>query len=234
MTATVDRPPLCPDLSPDDRAILAAYWRSRGNGEMGAEIAFRQVKDDLVTLGAPAPLVALAERAIKDERKHGYWGRDFALRFGGTDESLPVASRTRTLTFPGASERDNRILRVTFCCFNETVGCHVLQDIRPRIEEPELRDNNHQHLADELQHARVGWGFLSTLGACDRALVHRYLPLLLRMVHIACCTGPERADLEHLVPFGYFTPRVLQAAYDRAVAEVIRPGLAHFSITEAA
>jgi hypothetical protein len=234
MTAALDRPPLCPDLSPADRATLAAYWRSRGNGEMGAEIAFMQVRDDLAVLGAPAPLLALAERAIKDERKHGYWGRDFALRFGGTDESAPVASRTRTLTFPGASERDNRILRITFCCFNETVGCHVLQDIRPRVTEPELRDNNHQHLADELQHARVGWGFLSTLNASDRALVDKYLPLLLRMVHIACCTGPERADLEHLVPFGYFTPKVLVAAYERALDEVIRPGLAHFSITEAA
>src|SRR6187455_566253 len=109
-------PSFCPELSPEDRRILAAYWRSRGNGEMGAEIAFKQVRDDLQNLGAPAPLLALADRAIKDERKHGHWGRDWALRFGGTDESAPRASRTRLLEFPGASARDNQILRITFCC----------------------------------------------------------------------------------------------------------------------
>jgi len=228
------RSPLAPHLPPDDRSVLAQYWRSRGDGEMGAEIAFRQVKDDLVALDAPPPLVTLAERAIADERKHAYWGRDFALRFGGTDERPPIASRTRTLEFPQASPRDNRILRIAFCCFNETVGCHVLQDIRPRVQEPELRQNNQQHLADELQHARVGWGFLSTLATADRSLVERYRPILMRFVQKACCEGPERDELDRLVPYGYFTPTILRRAYERAVAEVIDPGLRHLAITEAA
>lgn len=222
------------DLSPDDRAVLAAYWRGRGEGEMGAEIAFRQVREDMEILGAPASLLAIAERAIQDERKHGHWGRDYALRFGGTDTSEPVASRTRLLEFPRASSRDNRVLRIAFCCFNETVGCHVLQDVRPRITTPDLRSNNQQHLADELQHARVGWGFLSILGPADRALVHRYRKILLRMVQIAACEGGEKPEFDHLVPYGYFTPQVLKAGYERAVAEVIDPGLAHLAITEAA
>jgi hypothetical protein len=227
-------PALGTDLSPNDRAVLAAYWRGRGNGEMGAEIAFRQVREDMETLGAPAALLAIAERAIKDECKHGHWGRDFALRFGGTDTSEPVASRTRLLEFPRASSRDNRVLRIAFCCFNETVGCHVLQEVRPRMVLPELRDNNQQHLADEVQHARVGWGFLSTLGLGDRSLIHRYRKILLRMVQMACCEGGERPELDHLVPYGYFTPEVLRAGYERAIAEVIDPGLAHLAITEAA
>jgi len=226
--------PLGLDLSEGDRAILSAYWRGRGDGEMGAEIAFRQVREDMEALGAPASLLSLADRAIVDERKHGHWGRDFALRFGGTDASPPTASRTRRLDFPGASVRDNRVLRVAVCCFNETVGCHVLQDVRPRIVLPELRSNNQQHLADELQHARVGWGFLSTLSALDRALIRRYRSLLLRVVRMACCEGGEKPEFDHLVPYGYFTPQVLHVAYERALAEVIDPGLAHLSITEAA
>lgn len=234
MSTATDLSPLCPELPSDDRALLARYWRSRGDGEMGAELAFRQVRQDMAALGAAAGLLELADRATLDERKHGYWGRDFSLRFGGTDESPPLASRTRTLTFPGATERDNRVLRLAFCAFTETVGCHVLQDIRPRITQPELRRNNQQHLADEVQHARVCWAFLSTLGAADRALVHRYRPTLLRMVQICCCEGPERDDLDRLVPFGYFTPTVLGCAYERALAEVIDPGLSHLSITEAA
>jgi len=234
MTDVPNWTPLGEDLPAADRALLAKYWRSRGDGEMGAEIAFRQVREDLELLGAPSALLALADRAIVDERKHGHWGREFSVRFGGTDGSVPVASRTRTLEFPGASARDNRVLRIVFCCMNETVGCHVLQDIRPRIHDPVLRDNNHQHLADELQHARVGWGFIATLAAEDRALVQRYRALLLRMVHKCCCEGPEQDEFEHLVPYGYFTPKVLHHAYERALTEVIDPGLAHFAVTEAA
>ena len=234
MTPSSDPPPLCPDLPPDDRAVLARYWRSRGDGEMGAELAFRQVRRDMATLGAPAALLELADSATLDERKHGHWGRDFSLRFGGADVSAPKASRTQTLRFPGATERENRVLRIAFCAFTETVGCHVLQDIRPRITEPELRRNNQRHLADEVQHARVCWAFLSTLAAADRALIHRYRPTLLRMVQICCCEGPEQDDLDRLVPFGYFTPTVLRRAYERALAEVIEPGLSHLSITEAA
>jgi hypothetical protein len=29
------------------------------------------------------------------------------------------------------------------------------------------------------------------------------------------------------VPFGYFTPRLLRAAHDEAMAEVVLPGLSH-------
>jgi hypothetical protein len=45
-----------------------------------------------------------------------------------------------------------------------------------------------------------------------------------------CCQGPEE-DFEELVPFGYFTGRLLRAAHDEAVAEVIVPGLAHLGLT---
>ena len=39
---------------------------------------------------------------------------------------------------------------------------------------------------------------------------------------------------EELVPFGYFTPRLLQAAHDEAMREVIMPGLEHLGLARAA
>jgi hypothetical protein len=32
------------------------------------------------------------------------------------------------------------------------------------------------------------------------------------------------------VPFGYFTPRLLRAAHDEALRDLIRPGLQHLGI----
>jgi hypothetical protein len=50
---------------------------------------------------------------------------------------------------------------------------------------------------------------------------------------VACCEGPE-LERPELVPFGYFTPSVLRAAYDEALSEVILPGLEHLGLREAA
>jgi hypothetical protein len=210
--------------------MLAQYWRSRGEGEMGAESYFRRVIEDLKILHAAPALLKLAERACRDERKHGLWGRDWAVFFGHPDHSEPVASRTRPLEFRGASARDNRILRVAFAALTETCGCHVLADVRPRITFPPLRRNNQQHLSDEVVHARLCWGFLTSLGQRDRAMLQRFLPTLLRALPIAVCDGPESDDYDHLVPWGYLTPRVLNDSYQRALREVIEPGLLYLGL----
>lgn len=217
-------------LCPSERKVLADYWRSRGQGEMGAERFFVRLIDDLQVLGSPQPLVDLAMRGREDERRHGLWGRDWAVFFGHEDESEPVAKRTQELRFPGASARENRILRFVFAAMTETHGCHVLTDIRARIRYAPLRENNREHLADEVMHARLCWGFLSTLGDKDRTMVRQFLPVLLQILPAAVCEGPESDEFEHLVPWGYLTPRVLRAAHERALREVILPAFSHLNI----
>lgn len=220
-------------LSDEQRDRLARYWWGRAEGEMGAWVAFRYLVEDLETLGSPSPVIELAKRAVDEERRHSLWGRDWAIRFGHPDLGLPKPRATRPLTFRGASERDNRLLRVAFYCFTETCGCTVLQDIRPRIVHPQLRSLNRQHLADEVQHARLCWAHLSTLGERDRAVLRSWLPELLRLLPEAFCESDE-GDFEELVPVGYFTPRVLRDAHDRALREVILPGLNHLGVGAAA
>ncbi len=215
------------ELTSQERRVLANYWRFRGEGEMGAERFFTRILEDMRVLGVPAPIVELAQRGPGDERKHGLWGRDWAMFFGDEDATDPVPTRTKELTFPGATERENRVLRLTFCCFTETVGCHILTDIRPRITFAPLRKLNQVHLSDETVHARIGWAYLASVGSRDRRVIQRYLLFLLGLLPEACCEGPEDDHFEHLVPLGYLTPGVLHAAHDRAVREVILPGLVH-------
>jgi hypothetical protein len=221
------------ELNPEQRALLAAYWWRRAEGEMGAWYAFGYLHEDLTALGAPGPLVELARHGIDEERRHALWARDWALRFGHPDRGEPQPRSTRPLTFPGASARENRQLRIAFACLTETCGCVVLQDIRPRVLDPELRRLNQRHLADEVKHARVGWGHLATLSDDDRRLVRAWMPELLRVLPQAVCEGPE-SDFEELVGCGYFTPTVLRRAHERALREVIVPGLVHLELSEAA
>lgn len=195
---------------------------------MTSWVAFGHVLEDLQQEQAPHTLVALAERAVKDEQQHALWCRDWAVRFGHPGGEVRPRS-TRPLAFAGASERENRLLRISLCCFTETVGCVILRLIRPRISEPELLELNHRHMADELQHSRVGWGYLATLSETQKAYLTSQLGALLQLLRVTCCEGDEQDD-ESLVPFGYFTPRLLRTAHDEALHELILPGLAHLNI----
>ena len=215
-------------LDPERRARVADYWWSRAHGEMTSWVAFGHVLDDLKQEQAPAPLVALAERAVKDEYQHALWCRDWAVRFGHRGGEVKPRSERRA-TFTRATERENRLLRIVLCCFTETVGCVILRLIRPVLREPELLELNQRHMADELQHSRVGWGYLATLNDAEKAFVTARLPELFRMLRSTCCEGTEQDD-EALVPYGYFTPRLLKAAHDEAVRDLVLPGLDHLGI----
>ncbi|HEY3255401.1 MAG TPA: hypothetical protein VGJ91_15690 [Polyangiaceae bacterium] len=215
-------------LDSEQRARVAEYWWSRAQGEMTSWVAFGHVLDDLRQEQAPALLLALAERAVNDEYQHALWCRDWALRFGHPGGEVRPRS-TQCLAFAGANERENRLLRIALCCFTETVGCVLLRLLRPRLSEPELLELNHRHMADELQHSRVGWGYLATLSPTQKAFLAGRLSALFELLRATCCEGAEQDD-EALVAFGYFTPRVLRAAHDEALHEIILPGLAHLSI----
>jgi len=219
-------------LGAEKRARVADYWWSRAQGEMTSWVGFGHVLQDLRAERAPAVLIDLAERAVKDEYQHALWCRDWAVRFGHPGGDVRPRSERR-LEFAGVNESDNRLLRIALCCFTETVGCVILRLIRPVVTEPELLELNHRHLSDELQHSRVGWGYLATLTDARKAALSARLPQLFHILAKTCCEGNEQDD-EALVPYGYFTPRLLKAAHDEAVRDLILPGLAHLAIRRAA
>jgi hypothetical protein len=218
-------------LDAEARETLARYWFRRAEGEMTSFIGFQHVLADLRAEESPPAIVELAVRAVADERKHALFCREWAIRFGHPGGEI-VPRSTAPLRFRGATEREQRLLRILLCCFTETVGCFILRHVRRVVTLPELRRLNQQHLADELQHSRVGWGHLSILPPDARAMLRAWTPTVLSLLPEACCEGPEE-QREELVPFGYFTPRLLRAAYDDALSQVILPGLVHCGLAEA-
>ncbi len=218
-------------LSAEQRTRVAAYWWQRAEGEITSWIGFQHVLADLRAEGSPDAVIELAERAVEDEYKHALFCRDWAARFGRDVTDIPTPRSTDPITFRGATEDENRLLRIALCCLTETVGCFILRQVRPKLTDSQLRTLNRQHMADELQHSRVGWAHLASMSAGKKAVLRRWLPALLKISEQSCCTGPEQ-DFEELVPFGYFTPRLLRAAYDQALSEVILPGLEHLGLME--
>lgn len=217
------------ELSAEQRNVVAAYWFRRSEGELTSFVGFQHVLDDLRAEGSPAPIRELAERAVRDEYQHAVWCRDWALRFGHPTEVETRPRSSEPLAFRGASDAENRLLRILTCCFTESVGCFILRHARRVVTDPELRSQNRRHLADEVQHSRVGWAHLATLTPAARDLIAPWVPDVLALLPKACCEGPE-LEREELVPFGYFTPRLLRDAHDEALRDVILPGLAHVGL----
>jgi hypothetical protein len=196
---------------------------------MTSWVGFRNVLADLRDEKSPPAIIALAERAVEDEYRHAMWCRDWARRFGHPVSVDPPPRSEAAVTFRGATADENRLLRIALCCLTETVGCFILRQARPMVTDPDLRAQYRRHLADELQHSRVGWGHLASLDPRRRDVLAAWMPKLLRLLPVVCCEGPEQ-PLEELVPFGYFTPRLLREAHDEAVAGAILPGLEHVGI----
>jgi hypothetical protein len=219
------------DLDAEQRTRLANYWWRRAEGEMTSWIGFRHVLADLEAERMPEPVIDLAKRAVEDEYRHSVFCREWAVRFGHAGEEVRPRSE-EAVTFRGAGDEENRLLRITLCCFTETVGCFILRHVRPTVNDTELRKLNRRHLADELRHSRVGWGALAALDSRRKKLIEPWLPGLFKVLPIACCEGPEQ-PFEELVPFGYFTPRLLRAAHDQAKVEVILPGLEYVGLRSA-
>ncbi|HVU04961.1 MAG TPA: hypothetical protein VHE30_24590 [Polyangiaceae bacterium] len=214
-----------------DRRLVADYWFSRAEGELTSAYGFEHVLEDLRRDGAPAPILSLAERSVADEYRHSGWCREWAERFGRAPAE-PRPRSTAPVRFLRATEAEERLLRITFCCFTETVGSFVLRKVRPFVTSPELRKLNQRHTADELAHAKVGWGYLSTTTEGAKALIAERLDELLATLRRVSCEGTE-VEREDLIGWGYFTPSLLAAAHDEAVREVILPGLEHLGITSA-
>ncbi|HEY2408518.1 MAG TPA: ferritin-like domain-containing protein [Polyangiaceae bacterium] len=220
------------DLDSEQRACLAAFWWQRARGEMTAWVGFQHILADLRAENSPASVIALAERAIEDEHQHAAWCRDWAMQFGHPGGQI-VPRSERQLAFRGATAEQNRLLRIAFCCMTETAGCLFLRHVRPQLIDPELRALNRRNIADELQHSRVGWGHLATLGAGQREFLAGRIAELRELLLAVCCGGAEK-DREDLVPWGYFTPRLLRAAHDEAVRDVIEPAFVHLGLRGAA
>jgi hypothetical protein len=222
-------------LSAEARAQLLDFWQRRADGEWTTAAALQHVFDDLVVLGAPAALRDLVTVAIADEHRHTTWCAEAARELGGSDFRPSVLGH-RPFALQGASEAENRLLRVIFAgCIGETIAIHVLRESHAELERGPVREVNRLHMSEEVNHARVGWAFLNwakergLLHAAARQSIQNALPSLLELSSSAWLTG-GRAVTPDLRRRGFIDSIHIERGLARAFEEVIRPGFERFDL----
>lgn len=218
-------------MTPAERRDLGTWWLSRAEAEVEASAQFSIMARRLAERGTSSELVAMAERAVGDEVRHGELCVELARRYLEQTLPSPEAPVVGEPMFGLAGRELATTLHVVAsCCMSESIACGFLRECLGRAEPPEVRAVLREILADEIEHARLGWAYAATLGDGEKREVARAVPALLHAVReawLATLTPPglppghgslPRADLERVV--------------SEVIQDVIIPGLSHVAIVQ--
>ena len=220
-------------LTPEQRGTLHGYWIDRARGELTTALTFEFMLSDLEQETAPVALLELARTAIADEHRHVDWCLRWATLVEPSLPAEPELAGTSPLELEGASAHDNRLLRTVFgCCFSETVALHVLQRSHACITLPSVRRLNHEHVKEELGHARLGWALLGWPGLStrDRQMVAAFVPEMTHLVR-RVWQSTERPRDARLHELGYLSSAIIDPACEEALALVGMPGLTKLGVS---
>lgn len=212
-------------LPQSTRARLASIWHAQAATEARVARSFELVSESLRALGAPSSLVTLADRAVDDEHRHAALCEEAAGRYLGSRAEPHAELPHQHPAHEGAeSEALRRALWVLGqCAFNETFASAYLGAAYRGARFPFARAVLRELLEDEVDHARLGWAYVSILPEPLRCGVERWLvPLTVSNLREWRALDLPRDDTlaAHGVP-----PRdVALEAIEDAVTGLIVPG----------
>ena len=177
--------------------------------------------------GAPAALVELAARASRDEERHASRCADI-LR--ARQAPIPPPE-TRLLQYaPLELSPEQRLTYevVAQSCVSETESMATLVTLLDAAHEEMLRNVLHELARDEVQHARIGWGYLTwARQRMDLSFLAPHLPVM-----VAGSAGPDLfrpakpgTDDRALFHSGVVPHSERQRVYLETLESVVIPGM---------
>jgi hypothetical protein len=223
-------------LAAGDRAIVGATWRERMKQEHLAVGAFALLAQELAEVGCGEVELFLVARAASDEVRHAEICRRLAVALLGEAQ---VPRRFRGLPrIPRHEHVDpgTRVLLhvVEMCCLSETLTGVYLTEMLARATEPVARAAVKSLLADEIDHGRVGWAYLTSRARQQTTQgLAEALPAMLDRTFDAVLSRARRAapkDDTAREAFGYLSAHAAGVVYQQALDEVILPGFETLNI----
>ncbi|MFO0760805.1 MAG: ferritin-like domain-containing protein [Byssovorax sp.] len=203
-----------------ERAALARHWKEIAALEHASVASFARFTLHLLALGAPASLVAEAQRAGLDEIEHAR----LAFALAGACAGAPLGPAPLDLSGFSLSADRREVLGalIAEACVGETVAVAEAQALAGRVADPALARLHARIAADEQRHAELGWRALAwMLAGADGAT----LAFAAACFEEAMASASQRPDPPPLVApaLGLLSATEIAAIRREALREVVAP-----------
>ncbi len=236
LTADADAlPPLVLEapLPDEGRRAIAGEWWYRAWAERDSAARYARLHAAMQALDAPQNLIDGCRRAGFDEVRHADICAANARRFEVPDPFADRPTPAAPLGRGDLSARERLLYEFTaFGCVTESLNASLLLETHDRATEPGIRGAVHGLLADEVQHARLGWAWLAWSGQQgDVGWLAQHTPAMLQAAASRNLSDSEALCARWALPaLGYLPQADRVAIFVRCVVEVIAPGLARFDV----
>jgi hypothetical protein len=216
------------DLTQAQRHRVASTWAGRACAEISAHRRFGRLARTLRSEDAPAALVQLAAKATDDETRHAEQCLVVAQAYGWT-APLDKGPPDTPLGLGSLPPRDRTLAEVVgFCCVQETLNTSLLMATMEHAQAPVIRETVGAILADELHHARLGWGYLAWSAQAGRGgFLAALLPSMVAELGAEVLHGPAEppGDVARLKLHGELDRGTRREIFQATMADVVWPGL---------
>jgi len=218
---------VAPVLPERERARLGAMWAFRARGEHDTAGHYADLARRLRDAGPPGDFAARVAAAAADEARH----RDVCAAMAAQLGHPPIDLSPRPLpriaphALQGGARQSYEM--VALFCVTESINATLLLRSWQQATDAATRGALHELLADEVQHSRIGWGYL----AAERGWRDEVASGLPRMLAAAThdehfLAGPQPpSEAVDLAAYGLLAQPSLREVFLEAMHDVVLPGL---------
>ncbi len=219
--------PATDGLSIEARRALAEAWTKSALDEHASIASFARFTLDLLAVGAPASIVADAQRAMGDEIRHAEACFAIASAYAGADVGPSAIAMSGAIHGP-VTLADVAAATVREGCVGEAIAAFIAAASRDEASDPAVREALARIVAEEQEHAALAFRFvvwaLNTGDGAVRDAVAEAFRGAMSNVHRAAedASGDDRLEGE-LRAHGRLSRATQRALTAQCVAEVIAP-----------
>lgn len=217
-------------FSPEIRAQMAGIWLTQAATESRVARSFEIIGASLRALRADPGIIRLAARAVDDEHRHAALCEQLAGAYAGRTVGPHVELAHRTPEHRDASEALRHALYVVGqCALNETFASAYLSAAQVGATEPLAAASLKELTSDEIDHARVGWAFLTDMPEAMRPLMSDWL-LPLTVCNLREWRGIQLPQDDSLAAHGVPPQDLARQFLNEALSGVLLPGFQHVGL----
>ena len=153
------RPPGLVPVEAAEGTATGAYFADASHLEAASVEAFRLLREELASLGAPRSMLRRASRAEEDEVRHARMTASLARRFGAVPGEWAAAPRTEDR--PARTLEEIALENATEGCVRETFGALTAMWQAEHARDRHVRAAMEAIAEDELRHAALAWSVAS-------------------------------------------------------------------------